>query len=105
MAITITAPQPNTPIRRDEDVQIFIVANVNALKRAVLAVEFPGLGRTEQIHNGTAFLSPFTAGLKQSYSDVNGAGFQYLVRRTGGWPDNPLFRIVAYDVAGGESVI
>ncbi len=112
MAITIVAPPPEQPIARNEDLQVFITASAPALKRAVITLEFPGLGRSEQVNNSAAALpavsgyqAPYLASLRVPYTDGTGTGFQFIIRRDFGWPDNPIVHVVAYDTAGGEAIL
>lgn len=105
MAITITAPPPELPIARTQDIEIFIRADSPPLERAVVTMDLPGLGRSEQVHNGSIFKSPYTTSLREPYTDSYGTGFHYVVRRDHGWPDGPVVRVVAYDTAGGEAIL
>lgn len=103
--ITITAPAPGVLIRPDQDIDVYIRANAPALERAVVSVELPGAGRTEVVWSGMAYTPPYTESLITPFTDGFGAGFHFKVRRTYGWPDGPVVRVVAYDVAGGEAIL
>jgi hypothetical protein len=105
MAITITVPPPGQVIGRFEDLNAYVRATAPPLKRAVLSAQFPGAGRTEEIHDGDNFLPPYSGSLRQPYTDGSGTGFQYLIRRAAGWPDGPVIHVVAYDTAGGEAIV
>lgn len=105
MAITIVAPPAGARIGRGDDLQVFVTADTPALKRAVLLLEFPGLGVTEEVHDGSQFKAPYLGSRQAPYSAVSGAGFQYVVRRDGGWPDGPTVRCIAYDTAGGDQIL
>jgi len=105
MAITITVPPVGVVITRFQDLNAYVRATPPVLKRAVLSAQFPGLGRTEEIHDGSNFLPPYGGSLRQPYTDGAGTGFQYLIRRAAGWPDGPVIHVVAYDVAGGEAIV
>lgn len=105
MAITITAPAAGLLIGRDEDVQLFVTADAPALKRAVITFEFPGLGVSEQVHDGTSFRPPYQHSLRTSYTAGMQNGFQFIVRRDHGWQDGPVVHVVAYDTAGGEAIL
>ena len=105
MAIVITAPPPGSPIGPFDDVVMTVSANGPALKRAVLTFELPGLGRSEQVHDGTAFVAPYQGSLRTSYTNGMFTGFEYRVRRDRGWPDGPICHCVAFDTAGGEAIL
>ena len=103
--ITITAPPPGTPIQPFDDLQVYVRATPPALERAVIFLDFPGLGRSELVHNGTQYFAPYGGSLRQAFTDIFGTGFQFTIRRDHGWPDGPIVRVVAYDVAGGEVIL
>lgn len=105
MAITITAPPPDQLITRNQDIEVFIRANAPPLERAVVTMDLPGLGRSEQVHDGADFKPPYLASLRAPYTDSYGTGFQYIIRRDFGWPDGPVVRVVAYDTAGGQQIL
>ena len=103
--ITITAPAPGVLIRPDQDIDVYVRALAPALERAVVSVELPGAGRTEVVWSGVGYVPPYTGSLITPFTDAFGSGFHFKVRRTYGWPDGPVVRVVAYDVAGGEAIL
>lgn len=84
---------PTTPIR-------VRVTDATGLRRVMLLAEFAGSRIYEVVHDGTQFASLYRHGsVRQSISD----GFQYELRRSGGWPGSPTLRVVAIDTAGNEA--
>jgi hypothetical protein len=113
VAITIIAPPSTQQITRSEDLQVFVTADTPALQRVILTIKFPGLGRSEQANNSdaispppndTGYTPPYTSSLRAPFTDGSGTGYQFIIRRDFGWPDNPQVQVVAYDTAGGTEI-
>jgi hypothetical protein len=106
MSIRITAPKDVDPINRSADLSVYVTASGVPLERVVIFLIFPGLGVSEMVifDSTILFLPPYQGSLVTPYTDMYGTGYQYAIRRDGGWPDGPNVRVVAYDTAGGEQL-
>lgn len=103
--ITITAPAPGVLIAPNQDLDVYVRATPPALERTVVSVSLPGTGRTEVVWSGSAFVAPYSESLASAFTDAFGVGYHFKIRRKYGWPDGPVVRVVAYDVAGGEAIL
>lgn len=101
--ITIVSSPDVAAVTRQQDLLVFVTANAPALQRAIVVIYYAGLGTSELVYTGRVFKPSYTGSRAAPYSDMSGTGLQMVIRRDGGWPDNPLVRVVAYDVAGGEA--
>lgn len=88
MSITTTAvyPPEGTLISRSTPVT-FTVTATGTISALWIAVAYSGVLHTELVHDGTAFLAPFT-NPANSKSSIAG-GFTITLLRDGGWPATP----------------
>lgn len=95
--VTIISPSvgstitPTTPL-------VLRVTDETELGRVLLYAKYRGKDAAEVIHDGGDYLPPYA---HSSRSEVPG-GWQYTLRRTGGWPGSPSLYVRAVDRAGNE---
>lgn len=106
--ITITSPTPGSDITIDTPL-VGTITDDTLLAKFMLAIRFPILGRTELAWNGTSWQLPYSS--LSSLSAISG-GFNFSIRRTGGWPvpedpndtEEPELLIYAVDGDGNEGL-
>lgn len=76
----------------------FNVTEAGGIRALWVTVEFPAIGAWEVVWNGSRWASGYSTSSRSSIVD----GHRYTVRRNGGWPSDPVFRIQAVDTAGNE---
>ena len=89
MIIIAVPPGPLAPY---EDATVS-VSGVPQPDLVVLLADFPGLGRTELVHDGLNFAACYASSL---LTLVGADALSYTIRRASGWPDAPSFRALAF---------
>lgn len=97
--VEITSPPPYSAILPTTPLRVR-VTDGTGLRRVMLLAEFAGSRVYEVVHDGTQFAPLYrSASVRQSIAN----GYQYELRRSGGWPGSPTLRVAAIDVAGNEA--
>ena len=91
-------PSTGTAITTSATIQFDVTDNI-ALKRVVVIAEYNN-GTWETIHDGDNFSPKFSG---SSTKTAITKGFRFVVVPSGGWPTNPVFRIIAGDTSRHET--
>lgn len=98
--ITNFVPPAGTSITPTTAIQFDVLDDEADFARIFVEVAFPdSTGITEVVHDGEGFQGLYSAA---SSRGIITGGFRYTVRRSGGWPGTPSFRVFAIDHAGNE---
>ncbi len=100
-AVVVVSPAPGTPIYRMTEVVVNVTDNSGTFRVIEFQVQLGGdvAGDRFVIHDGLVFLPAF----RTSYRIPIANGFQYTLRRIGGWPSPPKFYARAIDQSGNEN--
>lgn len=97
--VSMYSPTPGSGILRTQAIEFDVLDNSGVFRRILVAVEFAGELRHELVHDGDAFVAPFLNGVRTPIA----GGFNYSIRRTGGWSSNPTVKVWAIDTSGNEA--
>lgn len=95
--VIIVSPPIGTRIGANTPLVLDVTDNV-ALRNVILYARFSGRVAAEVVHDGGCFLAPYTASSRSNLAN----GFQFTLRRQGGWPGSPSLSVRAFDTAGNE---
>jgi hypothetical protein len=94
-------PAPSSTIVRDDVVIVDVTDDLNQLGRVFVTAEYPGLGVTDLVYDGTFFVGAYQA---DSTANVITNGLEFALSRTGGWRASALtLHFVAVDEDGNET--
>lgn len=105
-SVMMPTPAPGATIQPNDLISFQITDIISdpfasaGFRRILVTAHFPKTGLVEVIHNGDGFTGFYSAG--SSRTPITN-GYQYSIRRSGGWPDGPQFTIYAIDNEGNES--
>lgn len=92
-------PSVGSPLDRNTPIQFNVTDEGSTLRRVMVLVTLNG--ETFVVHDGDVFRGQFA---NYSTRVVITGGFQYSIRRNGGWVYPPTFEISAIDTGGNEAV-
>lgn len=97
--VTFVSPVPGSSIGLEDELVVNVTDNLDALERALLVVYIHSTGVQELVFDGTSFTARYVA---QSTRVAITNGYQFTLRRTGGWPNNTFVtvRVFAVDDEG-----
>lgn len=92
-------PVPGTQLNRNDSVSFDVTDNSGTLGRVLVAVSFPETGEVELVYDGVAFTPKYA---NQSVRTTIAQGFNFDLRRFGGWPAavTATIRVWAVDPSG-----
>lgn len=96
--VSNVTPAPGTPITAAAVIGVDVTDDAS-LRRVLVTVAFPSLGRTELAHDGDGFTQQY--GLSRR-DNITG-GYRYALQRQGGWPASPRLLVYAVDADGEEA--
>lgn len=94
------SPTPGTVVGPSDPIAFRVTDAAAALGRVFVSAAFAALQVEEVIHDGDDFRGPYTASTRIAVA----GGWDFAVRRRGGWPASPSLRVHALDAAGNEAV-
>jgi hypothetical protein len=96
--VTVLSPEPGTPIGRNDEVVIRITDDVGLASAPLYAI-YDIIGLWEVVHDGDDFSPPFG----ESKRIVIASGYEFVLKRAGGWPELPLtLRVKPVDTSGNK---
>lgn len=97
--VTIVSPTPGSNITPDTEFVVEVTDNSGEFTIVILDVTYPD-GNSEAIYDGVDF-KPFYR--RRSSVTPVANGYRFAVRRLGGWPASPTFRVDPRDPSGNTS--
>ena len=96
------SPAPGTTITASTPLQFDVTDNTGAFRRIFVSVRFERTGVEEVAFDGDTFRGFYAA---VSSRTMIAGGFHFSVRRSDGWQDSPVLKVVAIDPSGNEVAV
>ena len=96
--VTLLSPPNMSELSPASEIRIRVTDNV-ALRRTMLIVAYGG--SVFVVHDGDRFRAGFS-GTRETVVGV-GQGYDYTIRRVGGWHYTATFEVIAIDTSGNEA--
>jgi hypothetical protein len=96
-AVTWIFPTPGDVVHRQDPLHFQVTTQSGgSFASLAVGVEFPS-GIWELVHDGTSFSAQYSVG---STRNAISNGYDFVVQRTGGWPQDPTLKIIGADSSG-----